>query len=137
MILLHILVLVLTGLAVLYADEQGFMWILGKRTTLDTHRVEILHVIVSVGIALVILTGGLLALRGLEYYLASSVFMVKMFFVAVLVVNGFFIGSISQVATKRSFASLSAKERLPLMFSGSASVLGWLGALVCGLLLGG
>lgn len=137
MILLHIIAILVTGLAVLYSDEQGIMWMLGKKDLLETKRVEILHVIVSVGLSLVILTGGLMTLRGLEYYIQNPIFLIKMGFVFVLIVNGLFIGKLASLATTRTFASLTSRERLPLLVSGAASVMGWAGALLAGLLLGG
>ncbi|MBP7741284.1 MAG: hypothetical protein KA104_01160 [Candidatus Pacebacteria bacterium] len=137
MIILHILAISVTGLTVLYSDEQGLMWMLGKKELLDAKRIELLHTIVSIGLALVILTGGLMALRGLTYYLQNPVFLIKMGFVFVLIVNGLFIGKIASLATTRSFASLTSRERLPLLVSGAASVMGWAGALLAGLLLGG
>ncbi len=137
MIILHILAISVTGLTVLYSDEQGLMWMLGKKELLDAKRIELLHTIVSIGLALVILTGGLMALRGLTYYLQNPVFLIKMGFVFVLIVNGLFIGKIASLATTRSFASLTSRERLPLLVSGAASVMGWAGALLAGLLLSG
>jgi hypothetical protein len=136
MVLLHILAIFVTGITVMYADEQGLMWMLGKKVTLSERKVEILHALVSVGLALVILTGGLLALRTLEYYLSDTRFLLKMGFVGALVINGFFVGSFSRMATRSSFASLSLRERLPLLISGAISVAGWGGALIAGFMLG-
>ena len=137
MTFLHVVAIFVTGLCVLYSDEQGLMWMLGKKETLNAKRIEVLHAVVSIGLALVILTGGLKALTALSYYLSNPLFIVKMGFVLVLIVNGFFIGKLSALATTRTFASLSPKERLPLLVSGAASVLGWGGALILGFLLAG
>ncbi len=137
MTFLHVAAIFVTGLCVLYSDEQGLMWMLGKKETLNAKRIAVLHAVVSIGLALVILTGGLKALTALSYYLSNPLFMVKMGFVLVLIVNGFFIGKLSTLATTRSFVSLSTKERLPLLVSGTASVLGWGGALLLGFLLAG
>jgi len=137
MIILHILSIFVTGLAVLYSDEQGLLWILGKKETLDPGRIEKLHVVVSVGLALIILTGGLLALPSLSYYLHNTIFLVKMGFVGALIVNGFFIGSVATLSTTHTFASLTHRQRISLFVSGAVSVCSWGAALLAGFLLGG
>lgn len=137
MILIHIAAICITGLVVLYSDEQGLRWMLGKKEVLDAKRIAFLHAVVSIGLPIIILAGGFMVLPVLDYYLRNPIFLMKMGFVGVLIVNGFFIGKLSTLATTRSFASLSHTERLPLYVSGAASVLGWGGALIGGLLLGG
>lgn len=137
MIILHILSIFVTGLCVLYSDEQGLLWMLGKKETLEPARIGLLHDVVSVGLAIIILTGGLLVMPSLSYYLHDPVFLVKMGFVGALIVNGFFIGRIALLSTTHSFASLTTRERLPLFISGAVSVMSWGGALLAGFLLGG
>ncbi len=135
MTFLHVVAIIVTGLCVLYSDEQGFEWMVGKKQTLDAAKVELLHIVVSVGLALIILTGGLRAIPALSYYLAQPAFIAKMVFVLALIINGFFIGKLSHMATTRTFASMSSRERIPLFISGGVSVLGWAGALLLGLAL--
>ena len=135
MTLFHVGAIVLTVLFVLYADEQGVQWLLGKKKTLDKRRIEILHAIVGVGISLVILTGGLIAIPRLEYLLTNTTFLIKMCFVGVLVINAFFIGTLARTASEKSFRELPQKERIPVLLSGALSGMGWVGALVCGILL--
>lgn len=136
MVALHVLSIFITGLAVLYSDEQGLSWMLGKKKVLSAKRVAVLHAIVGVGLALIILTGGLMVIKGLPYYLHKPVFLIKMAFVFALIVNAFVIEHISKIASQKSFAELTPRERTPLFISGGVSVLCWLGALVCGFLLG-
>lgn len=137
MVLLHIIAIFFTGLCVLYSDEQGLMWMLGKKQLLEHDRVAFLHTAISLGLPLIILTGGLLALPSLSYYLHNITFLIKMGFVGALIVNGFFIGSIATKATTHTFTSLTPAQRLPLLVSGTVSVLAWSGALIAGFLLGG
>ena len=132
---IHLTIVVITALVVLYADHEGLDWIRGKKQMLSKDRVEVLHVLVSFGISALLLTGGLMFINRAEYLLQELVFIAKMVFVGALVVNGFFIGEVSRLATERTFASLSAKERLPLYISGGVSFVGWVGAIVLGLLL--
>lgn len=133
----HVIFVVLSILIVLYSDEQGLMWMLGKKQTLPKKRVEVLHALVSIGLGGILLTGGLMFLDRAEYLLSQPVFIAKMIFVAALVVNAFFIGSISRIATEKPYARLSTAERYRVLISGAVSVTGWIGAGVCGLLLGG
>ncbi len=137
MILIHIAAILLTGLLVLVSDEQGLMWILGRKQTLSQHRVRTLHILISIGLAVIITTGVLMVLPWPEYYVSQTLFQVKMGFVAVLLINAFFIGKLSRIATMHPFKSVLPRQRILILASGTVSVLGWFGALACGLLLGG
>ncbi len=137
MVLFHITAIIVTGLCVLCSDEQGLLWILGRKKLLERDRIVFLHIAISLGLSLIILTGGLLALPSLSYYLQNTTFLIKMGFVGALIVNGIFIGSIATQAATRTFASLTSRQRIPLIVSGAASVLAWGGALTAGLVLGG
>ncbi len=134
--LFHILFVIATGVTVLYSDEQALAWFLGKKALLHPKLVQTLHIIVTFGLAGVIITGGMLFLRSSDYYLHDTAFLIKMAFVAALVVNGYFIDTLSAIPTGRTFSSLSHRERLPLYVSGAISFAGWGGALLCGLVLG-
>ena len=132
----HVLAVLFAGVVVFYSDEQGFMYMRGKRSILSAKKLEWLHALVGVALALLILTGGLLFMRAPSYYLANTTFLIKMGFVGALLVNGFFIDRLSKIASQKPWAELSKRERLPLLISGAISGLCWLGALSCGLLLG-
>ncbi len=132
---LHVLFVLATGAVVLYSDEQGFLWIRGKKETIPHEKLKKLHNLVSLGLVCIILSGALLFSREPSYYLAQTDFIVKMVFVLALIVNGFLIGKFTEVAATRSWASLFTRERLPLLISGAVSGLSWGGALLCGLLL--
>lgn len=129
----HLAVLALTVIGIVFADHEGFAYMRGKKQILDPKRVKVLHYAVGVGLLLMILTGASMALPGLSYYMSEPVFQLKMFFVAVLIVNSFFISRLMHVATEKPFAALTSRERLPLMVSGAASTIGWVGAAVIGL----
>lgn len=135
MTIFHVGAIVLTVLFVLYADEQGIQWMLGKKKTLDKRRIEILHAIVGVGISLIILAGGLIAIPRLDYLLTNTTFLIKMGFVGVLIINAFFIDTLSRIASEKPFRELTQKERVPVLLSGALSVAGWVGAIMCGILL--
>jgi hypothetical protein len=121
---------------VLYADEQGLMWILGRKRVLNERLLEWLHALTGLGLAGLIATGGLLiTVGGYGYLAATPAFIIKMVFVVVLVVNGFFISYVNKVAVHRAWSELSDSQRMPLLISGTLSALGWTGAVICGLLL--
>lgn len=132
---LHLAFVVLSLLIVLYSDEQGLRWFLGRKETLSKKKVHLLHLVVSIGLGGILLTGGLMFLDRADYLLRQPVFIVKMLFVGALVINAFFIEAISRLATEKSFASLTTKERTVVFASGAVSIIGWAGALITGLIL--
>ena len=135
MVALHLACIFVTGLAVLYSDEQALMWVLGKQRTIAPRLVDTLHIIVSIGLATIIATGGLMFLGGASYYLHEPIFITKMVFVGALIINGFLIDRLSVTATEKPFSELSHVQRAPLLISGAVSLTGWVGAGLCGLLL--
>ncbi len=132
---IHIIIVIGTGLIVLYSDEQALLWVLGKKSMLHPARITFLHRAVSVGLALLFITGGLLYLRAVPFYLSDTTFIVKMTAITALILNTYFIERFSHIAMSRTFSSLSTPERLPLFISGGVSVAGWVTAILCGLLL--
>jgi hypothetical protein len=135
MVTIHLTLVITTMLAVLYADEQGFMWLLGKKETLSLRALEVVHAVTGIGLSLIILTGGLMFLDRSSYLLSNTFFIVKMTLVLALVINSFVIGRFANVASERPFAALTVKERRRLFISGGVSMACWVGAIICGLLL--
>ncbi len=132
---LHLGIVIVTGLLVLYSDEQALAWVLGKKAQLDGKRIAFLHTIISVGLGALLITGGLLYLRAVPAYLSDTTFIVKLVAIAALILNTYVIERFSHVAISRPFAAVSHRERIPLFISGGISVAGWATAIVCGLLL--
>ncbi len=120
---------------VLYTDHLGLWWMLGKVPTLAAQKLRVLHRFVWIGLMLMLASGFTMFLSYKDFLLYTPIFFVKMFFVAVLVLNAFAIGKFVHVATEKPFGSLSKEERLPLFISGALSTLGWGGAIICGLIL--
>ncbi|CAN5711513.1 hypothetical protein BH11PAT2_BH11PAT2_08790 [soil metagenome] len=133
--IIHFGIVILTGMVVLYSDEQALQWVLGRKRILNKARIAFLHRSVSVGLVLILVTGGFLYLRAVPAYLTSPTFIVKMVAVGALVLNTYFIEKFSHVATSQTFASLPKSKRLPLFLTGGISVMGWGLALLCGLIL--
>ncbi len=133
----HVVFIIITILFVLYSDEQGLTWLLGRKSTLSKKVVDVLHIVVSAGLGGIVFTGGLMFLDRAEYLISQPVFIIKMIFVLALMINAFFIGSLSRIAAKKPYASLTPSERYRVLASGAVSVLGWVGAVICGLVLAG
>ncbi|MBU0750326.1 hypothetical protein KKH15_02300 [Patescibacteria group bacterium] len=134
MVLLHVFLIIITGVTVLYSDEQGLEWFVGKQKTLKKKAVEMLHIVVSLGLSGIILTGGLMLIQA-PGYLQDPTFITKMVFVGALVINGLLIGSLTELATTQTFAELKHSHKVRLLLSGAVSVIGWIGAISCGILL--
>ena len=135
LVTIHIIAVIGTGLVVLYSDEQGFLWMLGKKKVLNQKRVALLHHLVAAGLAVLLITGGLLYIQAVPYYLSDPTFIIKLIAISALILNTYAIERFSKVAISKTFSSLTSSERLPLLVSGVVSVLGWITALVCGILL--
>jgi hypothetical protein len=133
---LHLAFIWGTLAVVVYSDEQALLWILGKKRVMNKRLLEWLHALVGVGLAGLLTTGGLLFfVGGYDFLLSDPAFIIKMVFVAALLINGFFISYVNKLATLRSWGELSDAQRMPLLLSGAVSVCGWAGAVICGLLL--
>ncbi|MBP6888900.1 MAG: hypothetical protein KBC21_04365 [Candidatus Pacebacteria bacterium] len=132
---IHLLILAFTVWQIISADHFGIKWITGKVKVLDLSLVKKYHNRTWLGLVLMITTGVILFLPEREALLSKPQFIVKMGFVVALVINGFFIGFLQNIATTKTFASLTFKEKMSLIISGTVSTLSWLGATVAGLLL--
>lgn len=134
-IYIHLVSLLFVFGAIVYADQTALKWFRGKKETLPRANLKRLHTLVWIGLIGMIVSGAFMAWPLQAYLLSSVAFWVKMFFVAVLIVNAFFIGTFMKVAIEKSFRELTAKERVPLFLSGGASALGWVGAFVSALFM--
>ncbi len=130
---IHLAVLILTALVIVYNDHEGLAYMRGKRGVLNPKVIQWSHRLVWLGFGLMVLTGFFLVLPAWEYWLADPAFYVKMGFVVTLLINGFFIGKLSHIATERPFALLTGEEKRMLLVSGALSGIGWLGAASMGL----
>lgn len=131
----HLGALALAALGVLYADHLGFQWLMGKREMLEKKDLLRGHYIVAAALITLILSGVYMFWPMRAYLLHQPLFLLKMFFVAALVINSFVIGAIMNVTTQRSFASLTFKEKVPFLLSGAVSTGSWVSAGILALLL--
>ncbi len=114
----------------LFADKQAISWMTGRQSLLDAKTLHYTHVAMWIGLGGMIVTGVILASSYIEALLQQPYFIYKMAFVAVLFINGLVIGYLSPIASAKTFASLSVREKIPLLLSGAASLGGWIGAFV-------
>lgn len=137
MLTLHVLSVIFSFCVVIFSDKVGFSWIRGKKQTLEHKTVRMLHILTWVGLLALIITGVILFWPFKNYLLHQPLFIIKMLFVAALVVNAFLIGKLMHVATEKPFQSLTFSEITPLVLSGTISIFSWFGALIIALVLFG
>lgn len=125
---LHLLTLAFVAWTALHADHMGLNWMRGKARTLDGKKVRTLHNRTWLGLCGMAITGFLMFWPMREYLLGRPQFYAKMFFVFALIVNGFAIGRLQNVALTKPYAELTTRERLPLLISGAVSTISWISA---------
>ncbi len=129
----HLGILMVTVLAMAWADHEAFAYFRGIKPTLNPVRIQRLHWGISAGLLGMILTGALMVYPSWSFYVSDPIFQLKMAFVGVLVINGMFIGTLMHVATQTPFAQLSSQQKTKLFISGGASATGWIGAFIIGM----
>jgi hypothetical protein len=133
LVTLHVAILLLTFAVVVYADHQGFNYLTGRKQVLSKRSVLISHWLVFLGLVGMIASGLSMAWPLKEYYFAEPVFIIKMFFVAALFINGIAISHLMHFATTTPFVELSAGKKKALFISGAISTISWIGAASIGL----
>ncbi len=130
-VVIHIGILILTAIAILWADIYGSSWLKGRRTTLNPIIVARLHTAVTIGLTGMITTGIILFWPLREYLTnANGPFIAKMIFVFALVINSLVIESHMKIATTIAFKDTSFKQKSILFVSGVVSALSWVGAVI-------
>lgn len=129
----HLAILAITAIAILWANHEGLWYMLGKKQTLDATRMDRLHKAVFAGFWGMVITGAIMVWPGFSYYSADPAFQLKMVFVLMVLLNGFFIGTVMHTATHTPFAQLTSTQKTKLLLSGAASATGWIGAFIIGM----
>lgn len=129
---IHLTTLALTALVILYTDHRGLKYFLGKEPTLPASFITWSHRLVWLGLLLMIGSGAFLVSEAWSYFSTDPAWLIKMGFVAVLVINACAIGRLSHVATTTPFAELSITQKRLLLVSGIASSTGWIGSALIG-----
>ena len=117
------------------ADKEALAWMRGQRQTLEPSALQNYHRFVWAGLAALIATGLYLLYPMWQYLLSQPLFIIKMLFVGVLIVNGLLIGRLQNIAANRSYASLRRGEKIQLLASGAISFVSWIAAAAIALYL--
>jgi len=131
---LHLTILAATAIVIAIADHDAFQYVTGKSQVLDPKRTKLLHGLVWAGLLGMIGSSLLMAWPAIPALISVPGFVIKMLFVAMLVVNAIFIGDLMHVAFERPFSLLSGVEKTRLMISGAVSTIGWVGAVTAAIL---
>jgi hypothetical protein len=132
---IHLGFLAIAVIGILLADHSAFQWMRGTVDAAHRKTVFALHSVVTVGLTGLILSGLYLFWPLRDYLLMQPLFWLKMFFVATLLINSFFVEQFMHVATERPYSSLTPREKLPLFISGGISTFCWLGAITVAILI--
>ena len=120
---------------ILLADKEAFAWMRGTKSTLHAKRMLLYHRLMWVGLLSLIFSGFLMFLPMSAYLLSQPLFIMKLLFVGILVVNAVLIGRLMHIAPNHTYASLTWKDKMPLFTSGAISVFSWAGAIAIALYL--
>jgi len=131
----HVTAVTLTLIIVVIADVHGLLWLLGKKETLPKARMEFFHKLVWFGLGVTLFAGFMMFKSYPDYLLSLSAFRFKLLFVALLVINAFFIGKHVQLVSQMPFRDVSPAKKKALLMSGAVSTLCWIGAYTMALLL--
>ena len=134
---IHLTSLAVAAIGILVADSVGFSWIRGKAARLSPATLHRLHDSISYALTGLILSGLYLFWPMRAYLLGQPLFLLKMGFIAVLVVNSLLIDRLMLVATKVPFAAVSTKGKALFFLSGALSAACWLGAGISALVVFG
>lgn len=134
---IHIASFVVTISVVLVSDIYALAWVLGKKAVLSKQKLTGLHNLIKLGLLVSVTTGALMFWPAREYLVTSPAFWVKMFFVFVLIINGYLIGRHLNIPPTKSFASLEKDEKRPLIISALVSTISWITVFVSALFIWG
>jgi hypothetical protein len=129
-ITLHIIAVIFSLSVAVYADHMGYTWFRGKVLTLNAQKLHKIHTMMWIGLGALLITGFGLFWPAHQYLLTRPQFLVKMSFVAALIINGLVIGTLLDVTTKKKYQELTTREKIPLFISGVVSTASWIGALI-------
>ena len=131
---IHLISLACVVLVIILADYDGYRYLRGHVATLPMGRIVWLHRLTWVGLMAMIVSGiGLIGEK--PSVVTEPAFIVKMFMVTALIINGVAIGTLSRLASSTPFAALTPRERAMLLISGAISISCWLGAAFIGFVL--
>lgn len=129
-VLIHLVAFFVNAACVVSADTIGLMWMRGMRDTLNTPLIRWLHWCVWAGLAVSIVSGIALFKEASSYLLSQPAFLVKVGFVAVLVVNSFVISHHLRAAGREPWRALPVGTKRAMLVSAGISFLSWVAVAV-------
>lgn len=128
LLLFHLAFLVVAVVGIVVADASAMNWMRGTIDTVSRRALFNAHWVVTAGLSGLTLTGLYMFWPMREFLLRQPYFLLKMAFVAALLVNSFFIEALMHTAKEYSFSSLSPSKKWALFISGTISTFSWAGA---------
>ena len=125
---IHIGALILAACGILYADSLVWSWVRRKREMLDSNHLRRAHATMTIALWTKLGSGITMAWPMRDFLFTQPLFLVKMAFVTMLAANSFVVGRLMHLSTTQAFRTLTARQQLPLVISGTISMLGWVGA---------
>lgn len=130
LVYLHLLFLAVAVAGIILADRSGLAWMRGKTEIVSKRALFTAHWIVTTGLLGLVYTGLFLFWPMRAYLLTQPLFLLKLALVGALLINAMVIDWLMHVAAHRPYASLSNRQKMPLIISGAVSGLGWLGIVL-------
>src|SRR4051812_35538284 len=114
---LHLIFLATAAVGIVMADSSGLAWMRSKTETVSKRALFTAHWIVTAGLLGLVYTGLFLFWPMREYLLTQPLFLLKLALVGVLLLNALAIDWLMQVASHTPYASLSNRQKMPLIVS--------------------
>jgi hypothetical protein len=135
MVSIHVFAVLFSLVVVFIADKGALAWMRGKQQLMSARRVRVLHALTWGALTVLVISGAIIAFPMLNYLLTQPLFIMKMLFVAVLLVNAVLIGKLSEYAVREPFAQLTHHDRMRLITSGTVSSFSWIATIILALLV--
>ncbi|MDB5224415.1 MAG: hypothetical protein JWO43_37 [Candidatus Adlerbacteria bacterium] len=131
----HLSALTLAAISIVAADNLGMRWFFGKTRVINRAQARILHYSTGTALVLLLISGATMFWPLRDYLLHDPLFILKMCFVAALIVNSIVIEKLMGIAATTPFAELPQTQKVQFILSGAMSGLCWAGAALCGYFL--
>ncbi len=131
----HIVSIFLAIGGILWADHTAYHWFTSKKEVLDHRTLRWLHGIVGTALGLLIGSGIILFWPAHNYLLSQPLFLLKMLFVVLLVINSIAIDRLMHRAANFPYRLLPRAQKIPLFISGGVSAFCWVATIVVALIM--
>ena len=129
---LHISVIICAIGLVLLNDFIGIFWVLGLKHQYSERFLRIAHTLISMAFLGAVGTGVAMSISKPEVFRHNGIW-IKMTFVAMIGVNGFFMGKKRDALAQQRFRILAARTKITISASVVLSLFLWLTTVLMGL----